>query len=246
VPAIPVSLQSSVTLRDLGTAMPNRPDIDPNWMRRRRPPERDYTILGVALAVFMLVALAAYGLYTGMATPRVAPANVPAPALAADADLERRSRLAEQAQAMQSQRQEAARQAAADGGTGSSINGRPIHRCVYAGHESLQAAPCASPWVDAGQFERGSRWARVEDQEQMRRDAEAKLRVEERRFAAAAGLESGPQVYYPPASPVASAQARCALAKADRDRAYKLVGNDRSFDFIRRWDDIVFEACKGT
>jgi hypothetical protein len=29
-------------------------------------------------------------------------------------------------------------------------------------------------------------------------------------------------------------------------KAYRIVGNNRTFDFIRQWDEIVYNACKGT
>jgi hypothetical protein len=36
------------------------------------------------------------------------------------------------------------------------------------------------------------------------------------------------------------------MAKAARDDAYRQMGNRRTFDFIRAWDDYVYNACKHT
>lgn len=35
-------------------------------------------------------------------------------------------------------------------------------------------------------------------------------------------------------------------SRAARDDAYRRVGNDRTFNFIRAWDDYVYNACKRT
>jgi hypothetical protein len=79
----------------------------------------------------------------------------------------------------------------------------------------------------------------------VRQQAEARLRAEQARFAQLTG--QGQVIWQPGISnPTPSNQSRCARAKADRDAAYAVAGNQRSFEFIRRWDEVVYEACKGT
>ena len=81
-------------------------------------------------------------------------------------------------------------------------------------------------------------------QARARAHAEARLRAEEGRFAALTGAGGWSSSGSSPYS--VSARDRCAIAKAERDAAYRLVGNDRNYDFIRHWNDVVYEACKDT
>ena len=78
----------------------------------------------------------------------------------------------------------------------------------------------------------------------MRLAAEARLAEEQRRFQAAAGIVIQPAVRSTGAPATGPNSPRCADAKARRDEAYRIVGNQRTFDFIRQWQDIVYEACK--
>jgi hypothetical protein len=116
-------------------------------------------------------------------------------------------------------------------GIGSSIGGRAIHRCGYAWTSGLQLEPCKAPWVELPAEESGSRAQRVWEQQQMQAAADAKLRVEQARYASLTGSDT----WSPGNSQAApSTQAGCAEAKAQRDAAYRIVGNNRTFEFIRR------------
>jgi hypothetical protein len=132
----------------------------------------------------------------------------------------------------------------AQGMTASSIAGKSIHRCVYFTSSFYQTGPCQAPWVDAPQESPYSRRENVAEQARARARAEAQLQAEQNRFAALTGQRSWAGPAYS-TNENASARRSCAFAKAERDEAYRLAGNDRNFNFIRYWDDIVYEACKG-
>jgi hypothetical protein len=91
-----------------------------------------------------------------------------------------------------------------------------------------------------------ARRARIQEDRRVRQQAEARLRAEQQRFAALTGQGGVPYSSAPTFDARPSNQARCAQAKADRDYAYRIVGNDRTFNFIRHWEDVVYEACKNT
>jgi hypothetical protein len=86
---------------------------------------------------------------------------------------------------------------------------------------------------------------RAAEDYRIRQQAEARLRAEQARFAQLTGQD---QTYWQ--SGISGSNpgnnARCAQAKADRDNAYQLVVNNRTFEFIRHWNNIVYEACKNT
>lgn len=226
--------------RDSGDRRELLPAIDPNWRRRRverEPRGNAWLPIIITLLVLVVVGYARTKRSSGEGDP---PSPIPA-AANAEAESDRRARLAaQQEEAMRDH--EADRLAAvAEQPSMGSINGRQIHRCAYAGSESLQTSPCQAPWVEMGQGVDGSRWQRVQEQEQMRLAAEARLAEEQRRLQAAVGTQQAP-VYYSSAGP--SPSTRCSRAKAERDEAYRVVGNRRTFDLIRWWNDYVYEACK--
>lgn len=131
-----------------------------------------------------------------------------------------------------------------EGDTGSSIGDKAIHHCGYRGSDGYQLGPCKAPWVDVPTARVSTRQQNVAQQAWMKARAEAQLRAELRRFAALTGQQGGSwQPEYMP-NPEDTARQRCEYTKAQRDEAYRLAGNRRSIDFIRRWDDIVFQACK--
>jgi hypothetical protein len=224
--------------RDSGDRDPLLPEIDPNWRRRRVQREEPGTIwLPVVLGLCVLGL--AWHLRSPTATERLPPESVIPPAQAAEAAPPQP--MSEEAQrAIQEQADWSRRQAE----NASSINGKIVRRCRYQSSESLQTEPCRYPWVEVVSGDDGSRWQRVQDQEQMRLAAEARLAEEQRRFQAAVGGSSDQTVYESTVAASGPNSTRCIDAKARRDEAYRVVGNRRSFEFIRRWQDIVYDACK--
>jgi hypothetical protein len=125
---------------------------------------------------------------------------------------------------------------------------RQLYRCVDgAGLTSIQHAPCPASssvtWAGAVPAE-SAQEASLREQAWNRQQAEARLRQEEARFAQATGAGNASQTYYPATANVASS-GRCQSAKNQRDEAYRIAGNNRTFEMIRGWDDFVYEACKG-
>lgn len=228
--------------RDAGDRKELLPHIDPNWRRRRAQREQPS---GVWLPILLTLGVLAAVWFAKTRKPE-SMQIVPLPAAQAPSfDLERRARL--QALAEENERvlqARAAMQSAAAAEGSSSINGRSIRRCRYQANESLQTEPCQAPWVEVSADSDTSRWQQVQEQEQMRLAAEAKLAEEQRRFAAAMGGNYSTTVVANVAAGSGPNSARCASAKAQRDEAYRIVGNNRSFDFIRSWQDIVYDACK--
>lgn len=142
----------------------------------------------------------------------------------------------EQLQAVQSQRNAQAE--------------RQLYRCVdQSGTTSIQNAPCPAnssvTWGRAVPAESPLQ-SSLREQEWSRQQAEARLRQEEARFAEATGTGNASQAYYPAPSARESNSARCQDAKNARDQAYRIAGNNRTFEMIRWWNDFVYEACKGT
>jgi hypothetical protein len=127
---------------------------------------------------------------------------------------------------------------------------RQLYRCVdQNGGVSIQNAPCpptsSVTWGQTVPVETPLQ-ASLRQQQSDRQQAEARLRQEEARFAAATGTGNPSQTYYPTGANSESNTTRCQNAKRERDQAYRLAGNNRGFEMIRAWDDIVYEACKGT
>ncbi len=219
------------------------PRIDPGWTRRRRPPEPDNSF--AAVIVFSVGVLLA-GTWTWRSQVALESASLSAQqrskAIAAAALLRQSEAHDERIVLNYLSEEQAARELKAAGSA--SIEDKAIHRCVHGNQDTYQLGPCRAPWADAPHRRAYSRQQNVAEQAAMQARAEARLRAEERRFAALTGQHAGGwQPGYSAGSSDAT-QHRCASAKARRDEAYRLVGNDRTFDFIRDWDDVVFQACK--
>ena len=127
---------------------------------------------------------------------------------------------------------------------------RQLYRCVdRSGVTSIQNAPCPASssvtWAQAVPVETPLQ-SGLRQQEWNRQQAEANLRREEARFAAATDTGNASQAYYPAPSARQSNSARCQDAKNARDQAYRIAGNNRTFEMIRAWNDFVYESCKGT
>ncbi|MCX7041382.1 MAG: DUF4124 domain-containing protein [Gammaproteobacteria bacterium] len=127
---------------------------------------------------------------------------------------------------------------------------RQLYRCVDpSGTTSIQNSPCpATSSVTSSQAisAESPLQSSLRQQEWNRREGEARLREAEAGFAAATGTGNGSQAYYPATSARQSNSARCQSAKNARDQAYRIAGNNRSFEMIRSWNDFVYESCKGT
>lgn len=126
-------------------------------------------------------------------------------------------------------------------------NQRQLYRCVDGnGATSIQNAPCppssSVTWAASIPVESPEQ-ASLRQQAWNRQQAEARLRQEEARFAQATGAENASRTYYPASANVAPS-GRCQSAKNARDEAYRIAGNNRTFEMIRRWNDIVYDACK--
>jgi hypothetical protein len=121
-----------------------------------------------------------------------------------------------------------------------------IHRCVSESTDTYQLGPCRSPLMEAGYARVDSYQQSLAEQARIRREGEARLLAEQQRFAALTGQPSASWQSGYASSFGESPRQRCARVKAERDEAYRLAGNDRSFDFSRSWDNAVYEACKDT
>jgi hypothetical protein len=226
--------------------MSNLPQFDPSWTRRPRPVPKDDTSL---VPTFVVVAVVLAGMWFVRQRFELQAAHTAAEnrarELAAAAAI--RPRAEEQSKrAHQNGLATAQSISRADEFTQSSFNGQAIHRCAYLSSEVYQASPCQAPWVDEPQTRGYSRRDEVAEQAYIRQKADAKLRAEESRFAALTGQES--RTWQPGyvANPREVARQRCEWTKAQREEAYRIVGNNRTFDFIRHWNDLVVEACKAT
>lgn len=138
-----------------------------------------------------------------------------------------------------------AAQGAAQAQAAAVVERRPVEVEFRPAQPQSVAAPARAMagGYDTPRWEERARQDGIAEQERVRRNAEAKLAYEMQRFAALSNQNGYSSPYSQPSN---SNQSRCAQAKADRDQAMRLVGNNRTFDFIRQWDDIVFEACKRT
>jgi hypothetical protein len=225
--------------------MTDLPQIDPNWTRRPRPPAKDDSLVWHILVTLIVLCLLVWigRAHFEFENARKA-AEVQSRGLAAEARMRQQSELAlGRDDVHYISEAEANRQLAAASTPGDDDR---IHRCVSRSADTYQLGPCRAPLVEAGYAPVNSRQGSVAEQTQMQWNAEAKLRAEEQRFAELTG-QSAPswQPGYS-SSPRELARQRCAMVKAERDEAYRLVGNNRTLDFIRSWDDAVYEACKAT
>jgi hypothetical protein len=120
---------------------------------------------------------------------------------------------------------------------------REIHRCSYQGTVEYVTGPCPPPWTDVVVAQGPSRQPDRYEQARVRANGEAALRREQQRFNELTA-QGGAGTLAP--SPGLSPSDRCAFAKIKRDAAYRAAGNNRSFNFIRSWDDYVYNACKNS
>ncbi len=126
---------------------------------------------------------------------------------------------------------------------------RQLYQCQDAqGQVSVQDAPCAQsgPMHQQQAITIPAEVESRRQQEWMRLQSEARLRDAQANLAAALGSSTASPTYRTAVGSGETNAMRCQSAKAQRDEAYRIVGNDRNFDMIRRWNDIVYEACKGT
>jgi hypothetical protein len=225
--------------------MSDLPELDPNWMRTRQRPQKDESFLGLILVTTgVLAALAWVGRTYAESDHARRAAAENSTALAAAAHERLMDRLEDERHPLHYiSEAEADRQLAE--ASGSSTADKSMHKCFYGAGPYVQAGPCNSRWLDAPQQSNYSRAQNAAEQARERAQAEAKLQAQEARFARLTGQPTWVQPGYS-ANPQPSERQRCEWAKAERDQAYRLVGNDRTYDFIRHWDDVVYEACKNT
>jgi hypothetical protein len=207
----------------------------------RRRPERDDssdTLVKVVAAILVIALVAGVA---GLLKANRAQAQARAVALAAErAEHEARNAEASLAQALRLQAVQAQR---------ANPPQRQLYRCMGSqGLVSVQDVPCAQA-AQAGHQQTITISAHEESrrqQEWTRLQAEARLKEAQANLAAALGGSSASPGYRATADSGESNAMRCQSAKARRDEAYRIAGNNRTFDMIRRWNDIVYEACKGT
>ena len=127
---------------------------------------------------------------------------------------------------------------------------RQLYRCVdQGGTTSIQNIQCpATSSVTSSQAipAESPLQSSLRQQEWNRQQGEARLRQAEAGFAGAIGTGNGGRAYYPATNARQSNSARCQSAKNARDQAYRIAGNNRTFEMIRSWNDFVCESCKGT
>jgi hypothetical protein len=215
------------------------PRLDPSWHRKPPPPPKSQSEL-FAVAVVIIAALV---LWVARREAELRDARQTAQQLTQAASAAASRQVQERLRAEQMPAPSYPATISSGSTATGSFDGREIHRCGYQGTVSYVTGPCPLPWADVGSVQVTSRQQDIYEQANMRAQAEANLRREQQRFNeltgqggfAAQAQASG----YSPAS-------RCAQAKADRDRAYRMVGNNRTFEFIRGWDDYVYNACKNS
>lgn len=217
----------------------DRPDRTPLVFRRR--PERDDSsdaLVKVAAAI-LVIALSA-GVF-GMVKQNRAEDLARAAARAEEqARYEARYAAASRAQASHMQAVQAQRAHPPQ---------RQLYRCQDAqGQVSVQDAPCAQsgPMHQQQAITIPAEVEARRQQEWMRLQSEARLREAQAGLAAALGSGAASPTYRTAVGSGETNAMRCHSAKAQRDEAYRIAGNNRNFDMIRRWNDIVYEACKGT
>lgn len=223
--------------------MSELPRIDPSWTRRRPHPEKDDTHLW---AIFVSLCVGALAMWLFRAESELDTVREAAAAHS--------TALAKQA--LDRQHNEVVRRYAAkwlaehqadrksNPGSGASRDGF-IHHCVSGSVDTYQLGECRAPLVDLGYAPRYPRHE-LQDQALTRARAEAQLRAEQQRFAALTGQTTDTWSPGYPTTPTESARQQCAAAKSERDRAYRLMGNERRFESIRYWDEVVYRACKNT
>jgi hypothetical protein len=226
--------------------MNDLPKIDPSWNRKRTPAPREDSITAVVL-VALAILLPAIGLARTHFEFESAQesARIRSQALAGAAHARLIERLEnERAAVHYILEAQAKRELAAD-----RRSTRPVtsgQRCVSASGGATYRGPCSGAWVDPP---RESAWARernIAEQARMRMRAEALLREQERQFVAQAGQPGSDWRTGYPVNPREAARQRCATATVQRDEAYRIVGNQRTYEFIRAWDDFVAKACRDT
>lgn len=224
--------------------MSNLPQIDPTWARKPREAPKDDSFL---IVIFISAAVLLPGLWVVRDHYEFDKANRAArqQSMAVTA-----AALVRQREALENERTvlnyitEAQAERELASAAGDSFQEMYIYRCVYRSSETYQRGPCRQPWVEASPARVYSRRENVAIQEQARLRAESRLRAEEQRYAALTGGQTGSWQPGYGSNPVDTARQHCARTKAERDEAYRLAGNNRTFEFIRRWNDIVFQACK--
>ena len=224
--------------------MDKTPRIDPNWTRKPPRPAKDDSFLAVLLlsAVVVLGTLWFARAHADL-QEALGAARAKSDAVATSAHRrQREQREHAHVELRYISEAQAAREIAA--AHGSSFQDQTIHRCIHGRNDTHQLGPCRAPWVEAPVGRSHSREPSQAQQAYARQQAEARLRAEQQRFAE---LTRQPTVAWQPGystSPGEGARQHCAWAKGQRDEAYRRAGNHRNFDFIRHWDDFVYEACK--
>lgn len=224
--------------------MSELPRIDPSWSRKPRsvPKEDSFLLVILISAAVLLPALWVARDHHDLDSANRA-AKKQSTALAAAAHLRQLDDMENERTVLHyiTEAQANRELAAANGAT---FQDKEIHRCVYGSSDTFQLGPCRAPWREAPQTRSYSRRESIAKQNQTRLRAEARLRAEEQRFAALTGQQAGSWQPGYTSNPGDTARQRCALAKSQRDEAYRLVGNNRTLEFIRHWNDIVFQACR--
>lgn len=127
----------------------------------------------------------------------------------------------------------------------SAANAQQVYKCVGGKNVSYQSAPCGATQIVA------RRWDAKPDPEpsaeelrqlQLKRERE---RAESAQPSRAAGTDRARSVHRSRQSGnVRSSMSRCDAAKARREAKLKSVGLKRTFDLLRKLDELVHEACK--
>jgi hypothetical protein len=109
----------------------------------------------------------------------------------------------------------------------------------------VQTQACVAPWTSGPDtpFPEPD----TSSEQRNRQLAEIKLAQAQDDFARASGLDRASQVSVPAGQGSVQRQLnRCEAAKQNREWTLEQVGMRRTFDLIRRLNDEVYEACKGT
>jgi hypothetical protein len=118
-----------------------------------------------------------------------------------------------------------------------------VYKCVNGSEVSYQSAACDSNWKVAGQWDATPEAVSPTDEYQPRQLKIRSDRAEAARHAAGSGplrsVSNGRTT-----GNRKSSLSRCDAAKARREAKLKSVGLNRTFDLLRRLDDMVNEACK--
>jgi hypothetical protein len=214
--------------------MSELPQIDPSWTHRRSPPAQDHSPTWVALTVLVVVLAAVwYFRHTSEVELARQAAAAESRALANEA-------LLGPDDVHYISEAEADRQSAEANGI------ETLRHCVSGAEHSYQTSPCVPPFVETSGSRTFTRDQGVTDEAAIRARANAKLLAEQQRFDALTGRPGVEWTQGTPTASLESARQHCDAVKAQRDVAYRLAGNRRSFDFIRSWEDRVYQACKNS